>query len=145
MMLRRMLTVEQCHLALARLQTGSRQFDVAKDLGVSESVISRLLARHQATGSLQERPRAGAPRATDRNDDQYIRSYALPHRAVTSSTLQGSLRQVRGTRVSRQTIRNHLHRFGLVGRRPLRVTPLSQRHRLARAHVTWTLQDWSLQ
>lgn len=148
MVLRRKLTAEQCHLALARLRTGSRQVDVARALGVSQSVISRLLARHQATGSVQERPRAGAPRATDRNDDQYIRTYALRHRTVTSSTLQDRLRQFRGTRVSRQTIRNRLHRFNLNGRRPLRVTPLSQRHRQARlawarAHVRWTLQDWS--
>lgn len=147
MVLRRKLTAEQCHLALARLRTGSRQVDVARALRVSQSVISRLLARYQATGSVQERPRCGAPRATDRNDDQYIRTYALRHRTVTSSTLQMHLRQVRGTTVSRQTIRNRLHRFGLIGRRPLRVTPLSQRHRQARlawarVHVRWTLQDW---
>lgn len=55
---------------------------------------------------------------------------------------------MRGTRVSRQTIRNRLHRFGLNARRPLQVTPLTPRHRRERLqwaqdHVTWTMQQWS--
>lgn len=74
------LTDEQHHLALARLQVGSRQSNVARELGVSQSVISRLVARHRATGSVRDRPRSGAPRVTDHNDDQYLRTYALRHR-----------------------------------------------------------------
>uniref|UniRef100_A0A3B5AD51 Tc1-like transposase DDE domain-containing protein n=1 Tax=Stegastes partitus TaxID=144197 RepID=A0A3B5AD51_9TELE len=68
---------------------------------------------------------------------------------TTSATeLQARVRDVRGTRVSRQTIRNRLHRFGLNTRRPLQVTPLTPRHRRehlqwAQDHVTWTMQQWS--
>ena len=50
--------------------------------------------------------------------------------------------------MSRQTIRNRLHHFGLRARRPLQVTPLTDRHRRlrlqwARDHVTWNIQQWS--
>uniref|UniRef100_A0A3B3QX33 Tc1-like transposase DDE domain-containing protein n=1 Tax=Paramormyrops kingsleyae TaxID=1676925 RepID=A0A3B3QX33_9TELE len=113
-----------------------KESDVARELGVSQSVISRLASRHRTTGRVQDRPRSGAPRVTDRNDDQYLRTYALRHHA-------------RGTRVSKQTIRNRLHHFGLNARRPLQVTPLillrHRRERLqwAQDHVTWTMQQWT--
>ncbi|RXN05943.1 Transposable element Tcb1 [Labeo rohita] len=144
----RHLTDEQRHLAMARLRVGGRQSDVARELGVSQSVISRLASRHRTTGRVHDRPRSGAPRVTDRNDDQYLRTYALRHRYATATELQARLRDVRGTRVSRQTIRNRLHRFGLNARRPLQVTPLTPRHRRERLqwaqdHVTWTMQQWS--
>ena len=66
----------------------------------------------------------------------------------TALVLQSRLREVRGTRVSRQTIRNRLHHFGLRARRPLQVTPLTDRHRRlrlqwARDHMTWNIQQWS--
>uniref|UniRef100_A0A3P8U4P3 Tc1-like transposase DDE domain-containing protein n=1 Tax=Amphiprion percula TaxID=161767 RepID=A0A3P8U4P3_AMPPE len=114
-----------------------RSVYVARELGVSQSVISRLAARHRTTGSVGDRPRSGAPQVMDRNDDQYLRTYALRHRYATATQLQACLPEVRGTRVSRQTIRNRLHRFGLNARRPLQVTPLTPRHRCDR------LQWWS--
>uniref|UniRef100_A0A3B5BL52 Transposase Tc1-like domain-containing protein n=1 Tax=Stegastes partitus TaxID=144197 RepID=A0A3B5BL52_9TELE len=122
--------------------------DVARELGVSQSVISRLASRHRTTGAVRDRPRSGAPRVTDRNDDQYLRTYALRHRYASATELQARLQDVRGTRVSRQTIPNRLHRFGLNARRLLQVTPLTPRHRRERLewaqdHVTWTMQQWS--
>uniref|UniRef100_A0A3Q1BD95 Transposase Tc1-like domain-containing protein n=1 Tax=Amphiprion ocellaris TaxID=80972 RepID=A0A3Q1BD95_AMPOC len=114
------------HLAIAHLQIGRSQSDVARELGVSQSVISRLAARHRTTGSVGDRPRSGAPRVMDCNDDQYLRTYALRHRYATATQLQACLREVRGTRV----------------------TPLTPRHRCdrlqwAQDHVTWTMQQWS--
>uniref|UniRef100_A0A3B4ZXC1 Transposase Tc1-like domain-containing protein n=1 Tax=Stegastes partitus TaxID=144197 RepID=A0A3B4ZXC1_9TELE len=117
-------------------------------VGIKSCVISRLLLRHRTTGTVRDRPRSGAPRVTDRNDDQYLRTYALRHRCASATELQAHLRDVRGTRVSRQTICNRLHCFGLNARRPLQVTPLTPRHRRERLqwaqdHVTWTMQQWS--
>ena len=131
MVARRRLTDQERHLAVARIRTGSTQCDVAGELGVSQNVISRLVHRFRDTGSVGERPRSGAPRGTTRNDDQYLRTYALRNRDLTAPVLQSRLSEVRGTRMSRQTIR----------RRPLQVTPLTDRHRRlrlqwARDHVT---------
>ena len=74
MVARRRLTDQERHLAVARIRTGSTQCDVAGELGVSQSVISRLVHRFRDTGSVGERPRCGAPRGTTRNDDQYLRT-----------------------------------------------------------------------
>ncbi|KAL1268457.1 hypothetical protein QQF64_033820 [Cirrhinus molitorella] len=46
------------------------QSDVFRELGVSQSLISRLASKHRTTGRVHDRPRSGAPRVTDRNDDQ---------------------------------------------------------------------------
>ena len=131
MVARRRLTDQECHLAVAHIRTGSTQCDVAGELGVSQSVISRFVHRFRDTGSVGERPRSCPPR----NDDQYLRTYALRNRDLTAPVLQSRLREVRGTRVSRQTIRNRLHHFGLRARRPLQVTPLTYRHR--RLRLQW--------
>uniref|UniRef100_A0A3Q1ETL2 Uncharacterized protein n=1 Tax=Acanthochromis polyacanthus TaxID=80966 RepID=A0A3Q1ETL2_9TELE len=56
--------------------------NVARELGV------RLAARHRTTGSVGDRPRSGGPRVMDRNDDQYLRTYALRHRYATATQLQ---------------------------------------------------------
>uniref|UniRef100_A0A3Q1GV70 Transposase Tc1-like domain-containing protein n=1 Tax=Acanthochromis polyacanthus TaxID=80966 RepID=A0A3Q1GV70_9TELE len=129
---------KQRHLAIAWLQVGTRQSDVAGELGVSQRVISRLAARHTTTGSVGDRPRSGAPQVMDHNDDQYLRTYALRHRYSTAKQLQACLPEVRGARVSRQTIWNRLHRFGLNARRPLQVTLLTTRHRRQWSTVLFT-------
>ena len=74
MVARRRLTDQERHLAVVRIRTGSTQCDVAGELGVSQSVISRLVHRFRDTGSVGERLRSGAPRGTTRNNDQYLRS-----------------------------------------------------------------------
>uniref|UniRef100_A0A3B4Z9U4 Transposase Tc1-like domain-containing protein n=1 Tax=Stegastes partitus TaxID=144197 RepID=A0A3B4Z9U4_9TELE len=101
------------HLAIARLRVGGRQSDVARGLGVSQSVISRLVSRHRTTGTVHDRPRSGAPRVTERNDDQYLRTYAR-------------LPDVRGTRVTPLTPRHRRERL-----------------QWTQDHVTWTMQQWS--
>lgn len=148
MNVRRRLTGEQRYIAVDRLRTGSRQVDVAVEFGVSQSVISRLFRRYRDTGTVREREGRGRRRCTDRADERYIRTYALRNRATNATSLQLRLRETRGTWVSRQTVRNRLHESGLHARRPVRATPLTNRHRAARLqwardHVTWTRRQWS--
>uniref|UniRef100_A0A3Q1EP54 Tc1-like transposase DDE domain-containing protein n=1 Tax=Acanthochromis polyacanthus TaxID=80966 RepID=A0A3Q1EP54_9TELE len=90
---------------------------VARELAVSQNVISRLAARHRITGSVSDRPRIGGPPVMDRNDDKYLSTCALRYHSATA------------TQVSRQTIRNRLDLFGLNARQPLQVSPLTPRHR----------------
>ncbi|KAJ8362867.1 hypothetical protein SKAU_G00116980, partial [Synaphobranchus kaupii] len=73
---------------------------------------------------------------------------ALRNRMMNATQLQAHLREVRGTQVSRQTIRNRLHQRGLRARRPARVpdhTTRHRRHRLAwaREHLCWTRDQWA--
>ncbi|KAJ8370082.1 hypothetical protein SKAU_G00101100 [Synaphobranchus kaupii] len=145
---RRHLTIDQQYLAIARLQTGCSQREVATELRVSQSVISRLQQRYRETGRVTERHRSGRPLATSHTDDRFIVNSALRNRMMNATQLQAHLREVRGTQVSRQTIRNRLHQRGLRARRPARVpdhTTRHRRHRLAwaREHLRWTRDQWA--
>ncbi|KAK7881405.1 hypothetical protein WMY93_029814 [Mugilogobius chulae] len=120
----------QQSLTIAMLLTGHSQTEVATELGVSQSVISRLQQRYRETGRATERRRSGRSLATSCADDRYIVKTALRNRMMNAIQLQARLREVRGTQVSRQTIQNHLHQCGLRARRPARpgylTTPQAQ-------------------
>uniref|UniRef100_A0A673KE60 Transposase Tc1-like domain-containing protein n=1 Tax=Sinocyclocheilus rhinocerous TaxID=307959 RepID=A0A673KE60_9TELE len=73
---------------------------------VSQSVISRLQQRHRETGRVTERHRSGRPLATSHADDRFIVNSALRNRMMNATQLQARLKgEMRGTRVSHQTIR----------------------------------------
>ena len=129
---RRHLTMDQQYLAIAMLQTGRSQTEVATEFRVSQSVISRLQQRHRETGRVTERHRSGRPLATSHADDGYIVNNALRNQMMNATQLQARSREVRGTQVSRQTIGNRLHQRGLRARRPARVPDHTTRHRCHR-------------
>ena len=51
---RQHLKYDTCYLAIARLQTGSTQSEVADEFGVSQSVVNRLQQRYHGTGWVNE-------------------------------------------------------------------------------------------
>ena len=63
--------------AIAWLQGGNTQRNVAVRLGVSQSVVGRLWQPFQATNSVRNRPRSGRPRSTTNREDRYITNMAL--------------------------------------------------------------------
>ena len=133
--------------AIGMLEAGIRQVEVARRLGVSQSVISRLRTRLAQTNSTLDRRRSGRPRSTSQAQDRFLRTSALRSRSVSAKQLRECLSRT-GTRVSVQTVRNRLHSAGLRARRPYVGVPLSQRHRQARLawtrqHRRWTNQQWA--
>ena len=75
-MVRRQLNIEDRGRAIAWLQGGNTQRNVAVRLGVSQSVVGRLWQRYQATNSVRNRPRSGRPRSTTNREDRYITNMA---------------------------------------------------------------------
>uniref|UniRef100_A0A667WHT7 Transposase Tc1-like domain-containing protein n=1 Tax=Myripristis murdjan TaxID=586833 RepID=A0A667WHT7_9TELE len=109
----------------------------------------KLQQRYRETGRVTERHRSGHPLATSHTDDRFIVNSALWNRMMNATQLQARLREVRGTQVSCQTIRNRLHQHGLRARRPARVPDHTTRHRChrlawAREHLRWTRDQWAL-
>lgn len=145
---RRRLTDEQRGRALALLDEGLGQREVARRLAVTHSTIQRLLQRFNDTGAVQERRRTGRPRATTRQQDRYVVLAVLRERASTAVTLRGQLRNATGADISCSTVRRRLHEANLSSRRPavrIVLSPVNRERRLtwARAHVTWTRQQWA--
>ena len=133
---------------IAWVQDGVSLRQVATRLRVSISVISRLIQRVNATGSAQERPRSGRPRATNAREDRFIHRQALQSRSAPANRIRTRLRAATRVNISCQTIRRRLHEFGPNARRPevrQRLTPAHKAARLAfcRRHVRWTRQQWA--
>jgi len=145
---RRTLSAEDRGRALGMLQRNTSMREVARQLGVSHSVISRLWHRHLATGRLQDRPRSGRPKKTTNREDRYITRQAIQNRWAPSSFIRQQLRAYSNVNVSLQTIRNRLHAANIRSYRPAvrrRLTPDHRRQRRAfcRRHGRWNRRQWA--
>ncbi|GFV71566.1 HTH_Tnp_Tc3_2 domain-containing protein [Trichonephila clavipes] len=109
---------------IGRLECGRTQLEVSEELGIGQSVISRLWQRFQDDVTAKE---------TDEG---------------TASDLSRQLSSPTGTTVSKQTAYRRLWHIGLYARRPVRCVSLTATHchlRLtwSREHALWTPQQWS--
>ncbi|GFS94658.1 transposable element Tcb2 transposase [Trichonephila clavipes] len=103
---------------IGRLECGRTQLEVSEELGIAQSVISRLWQRFQDDGN------------------------------STASDMSRQLSSATSTTVSMQTMYRRLGHIGLYARRPVRCVPLTAtrcRLRLtwSREHAFWTPQQWS--
>ncbi|KFM59137.1 Transposable element Tcb1 transposase, partial [Stegodyphus mimosarum] len=133
---------------IGRLECGRTQLEVSDELGIAQSVISRLWQRFQDDGNVSRRYSTGRPRVTTPNEDRYLAVTAKRNRRSTASDLSRQLSSATGTTISRQTLYRRLMQIGLYARRPVRCVPLTSTHcrlRLAgsREHALWTPQQWA--
>ena len=136
------LTQIQRENVIGRMQAGQRQSEIARQMHVSQSTISRLWARFQNTGSTADAARTGRPRVTTPALDRYIRQSHLRNRFLSASTTARTLPGMR--RIWCQTVRNRLHDAGLTARRPYRGPVLTPHHRQARLHWAQRHRHWTL-
>ncbi|GFX91423.1 uncharacterized protein TNCV_3545061 [Trichonephila clavipes] len=71
---------------IGRLECGRTQLEVSEELGIAQSVISRLWQRFQDDGNVSRCYRTGRPRVTTPNEDRYL--------AVTSKRTDGAQHQI---------------------------------------------------
>ncbi|GFW23774.1 transposable element Tcb1 transposase [Trichonephila clavipes] len=124
------------------------QLEVSEELGIAQSVISRLWQRFQDDGNANRCYRTGRPRVTTPNENRYLAVTAKRNRRSIASDLSRQLSSATGTTVSRQAVYRRLGHIGLYARRPVRCVPLTTTHcrlRLtcSREHALWTLQQLS--
>ncbi|GFX39911.1 transposable element Tcb2 transposase [Trichonephila clavipes] len=134
------LTDSEAWRVVVRLKGGQTQAEVAKAIGVSQSVISRIWDRFLETGSAGRRPGQGRRRATTPNEDRYLVLTARRDRNKNATLLQQHLRSATGTTVSTQSVRSWLHGVGLYARRPMSrfsVHPDNRRIFIWRDRCSW--------
>ncbi|GFX61437.1 transposable element Tcb2 transposase [Trichonephila clavipes] len=142
------LTDSEAWRVVGRLEGGQTQTEVAKAIGVSQSVISRIWNHFLETESAGRRSGQGRRLATTPNEDCYLVLTARRHRNMNATLLQQHLRSATGTTVSIQIIRNRLYGEGLYARRLMVCVRLTSRHRRDRRewateHVNWRKNEWS--
>ncbi|GFV60144.1 transposable element Tcb1 transposase [Trichonephila clavipes] len=128
------------------LKCGRTLLDVSEELGIAQSVISRLWQRFQDDGNGSRCYSTGHPRVTTPNVDRYLAVTAKRNRRSTASDLSRQLSSATSTTVSRHIVYKRLGHIGLNARRPVRCVPLTATHcrlRLtwSKDHALWTLQQ----
>ncbi|GFS74967.1 HTH_Tnp_Tc3_2 domain-containing protein [Trichonephila clavipes] len=78
------LTDSEAWSVVGRLEGGQTQAEVAKAIGVSQNVISRIWNRFLETGSAGRRSGQGRRRATTPNEDRYLVLTAQRHRNMNA-------------------------------------------------------------
>ncbi|GFU93526.1 transposable element Tcb1 transposase [Trichonephila clavipes] len=121
---------------IGRLEYGRTQLEVSEELGIAQSVISRLWKRFQDDGKVSRCCSTGRLLVTMPNEDQYLAVTAKRNRRSTASDLSCQISSATGTTVSRQTVYRRLGHIGLYARRPVRCVPLTATH--YRLRLTWS-------
>ncbi|GBN07445.1 hypothetical protein AVEN_124018-1 [Araneus ventricosus] len=93
------------------------ELEVSEELGIAQSVISRLWQRFQDDGNVSRCYSTGRPRVTTPNEDRYLAVTAKRNRRSTVSDLSRQLSSATGTTVSRQTVYRRLGHIDLYARR----------------------------
>ncbi|GFS68132.1 HTH_Tnp_Tc3_2 domain-containing protein [Trichonephila clavipes] len=118
---------------IGRLQCGRTQLEVSEELGIAQSVISRLWQRFQDDGNGSRYYSTGRPRVTTMNEDWYIylAVTAKRNRRNTASYQSRQLSSATGTTVSTQTVYRGLGHIDLYACRPVRCVPITANHSVA--------------
>ncbi|GFW54491.1 HTH_Tnp_Tc3_2 domain-containing protein [Trichonephila clavipes] len=93
---------------IARLECRRTQLEVYEELGIAQSVISRLWQRFQDDGNVSRCYSTCRSRVTTPNEDRYLAVTAKRNRYSTASNPSRPLSSATGTTVSRQTVYRHL-------------------------------------
>ncbi|GBO03244.1 Transposable element Tc3 transposase [Araneus ventricosus] len=81
---------------IERLECGRTQLEVSQELGIAQSVISRLWQRFQDDGNVSRCYSTGRPRVTTPNEDRYLAATAKRNRRSTASDLSRQLSSATG-------------------------------------------------
>ncbi|UYV83336.1 hypothetical protein LAZ67_23000615 [Cordylochernes scorpioides] len=144
---RQHLSQEKKRQAIGRMEAGQSQAEVARWLGVTRSVVSKLWKKFQTTANVARTAEQGRPRVTTLNQDRYLSLLVRRNRRMTASQLRSDLNAAKGVLVSTDTIRRRLHKKGLYARRPIICVPLTPPKKRARKlwcrqHVAWNPDEW---
>ncbi|GFU17588.1 HTH_Tnp_Tc3_2 domain-containing protein [Trichonephila clavipes] len=133
---------------IGRLECGRTQLEVSEELGITQSVISRLCQQFQDYGNVIRYYSKRSPPSYNAVRGPVFGSYSQKNHRSTASNLARQFSSTTGKTVSRQTVYRRLGHIGLYARRPVRCVPLTTTHfclRLiwSREHALWTPQQWS--
>lgn len=129
--------------ASTMIEEGHTYRSVSRALGVSTSVIYRVVRRYRETGSYVRRRGQGRNRATSALDDRFLVMQTLRNRLQTAVQTRNRLAEVRNVNVSERTVRRRLNEVGLNSYVPAKAPKLEVAHRVARLAFAREHRDWT--
>lgn len=131
-------------IALA-LHSSKSQAEIAKDIGVSQPTVSRIIRRHHQTGSVepQRKGRCGRKRKTTPRDDKKLLRKSLCNPRLTAI----DLKREEQLPISARTVRRRLREGGRIAMKPVKKPMLTKamiakRLQWARDHRHYSVDDW---
>ena len=142
------LDIAVCHGIIALRNNGCLQKEIARQYGISQGAVSKVLKRHAETGVPTSRPRPGRPKKTTARQDRLLTRMCTQGRTKSSNALKTEWQNATNVPVSRELVNKRLVSAGYYARRPLSKPLLQQRHRRqrlqwAREHHAWRAQHWT--
>ena len=128
-------------------EEGYSERQISIRLGVSKTTVHQAIAKFQEYSIYTDRKRSGRPLKTSSRDDHIIKKIAVRSPLSSSTKIRQELLQA-GVNISRSTVSRRLNmNFGLKACKPARkprLTPMMKKKRLsfAKAHRSWTSEDW---
>ncbi|KAF7702952.1 hypothetical protein HF521_021959, partial [Silurus meridionalis] len=86
---------------------------IARQVGPSKSVISRILNLYNITNSLKSAKKAGRPRKTYTREDRILRRISMGNRFHTAAGIAHQFSAEQGKDLCRHTVSRRLRAFGL--------------------------------
>ena len=109
------------------LEAGRKQTVIARQTGINQSQVSRLIAKYRKTNDVTDRTRPERPRPSSTADGRVlVRSAVCDPKAPCSELLQQW--QDFNVQASTRTVNRRLNKAGLKTRRPRRRTCLTLDH-----------------
>lgn len=129
--------------AVALVDSGKSYGRVANSLGVSKSVVFRVVKRYRERDTYKRSPGQGRKRATTTRDDRFLALTALRNRFIRITGVRRELQRARNVTVSRQTVSRRLREQQITSRRANRVPKLTVRHKVQRLRYAEKYRRWA--
>uniref|UniRef100_A0A8B9GVX2 Transposase Tc1-like domain-containing protein n=1 Tax=Astyanax mexicanus TaxID=7994 RepID=A0A8B9GVX2_ASTMX len=142
----REMSLETKERIVKLLEEGNSSRMVAKDVGCSQSAVSKIWTKYKQHGMVVKAKRTGRPRKTSKRQDKQFKAICLENRKSTTKQMKHKWEEA-GANVCDRTVRNRLKEMGFQYRKAKRkpsLTPKHKRTRLqwAKERQSWTVDDW---
>jgi predicted transcriptional regulator/transposase len=129
--------VEQRIFSLSKQKLSQRA--IARQLGISQSVVSKHLKKRPSSESP---PKKGRPKILDKMDERFISRMAVTGKATTARDLVDNLEEYSNVRVSQNTILRSLKSGGVRSHFKIKKPFLNKGHRVKRRKFEKSFRDW---
>uniref|UniRef100_A0A3B3QDG3 Transposase Tc1-like domain-containing protein n=1 Tax=Paramormyrops kingsleyae TaxID=1676925 RepID=A0A3B3QDG3_9TELE len=140
------LSVETIERIIKLLQGGKSTRSVAKDVGRSQSAVSKIWSRYKQNGKVVKGKHTGRRRKTSKRQDRKLKAICLENRKYTAKQMKDKWAETGGN-VCDRTVRNRLREMGFRYRKAKRKPSLIPKQKKTRLQwdeekQSWTVDDW---
>uniref|UniRef100_A0A3B5PX39 Transposase Tc1-like domain-containing protein n=1 Tax=Xiphophorus maculatus TaxID=8083 RepID=A0A3B5PX39_XIPMA len=139
----REMSLETKERIVKLLEEGNPSRMVAKDVGCSQSAVSKIWTKYKQHGMVVKAKRTGRPRKTSKRQDKQLKAICLENRKSTTKQMKHKWEEV-GVNVCDRTVRNRLKEMGFQYRKAKRKPALTPKHKRTRLQWAKERQSWTL-